>query len=241
MLPAQDLAAIVLTLQLASVSTLILLLIGTPLAWWLANTSLRCKPLLEAVIALPLVLPPTVLGFYLLLAFAPDTILGQSWLGLTGQQLAFSFNALVIGSVLYSLPFVVQPLQTGFSQIPASLLEAAATMGAGFKDQFISIIVPLSRRSFITAASLGFAHTVGEFGVVLMIGGNIPGQTQVLSIALYDKVENLQYAEAHWLAGGLVLFSLALLSLLYRQQKSPIGKITPRHSATLGLYKADKP
>ena len=215
MLPPQDIAAILLTLKLAAVTTVILLIIGTPLAWWLATTRTRSKPLLEAIVALPLVLPPTVLGFYLLIAFAPQSGFGKLWLSITGQPLAFSFNALVIGSVLYSLPFVVQPLQACFEQLPKKFLEAAATMGADFKDQFIAIIMPLSRRSFITAASLGFAHTVGEFGVVLMIGGNIPGETQVLSIALYDKVENLQYSEAHWLAGGLVIFSLLLLALIY--------------------------
>jgi molybdate transport system permease protein len=220
MLSPQDLAAIVLTLKLASVTTLILLVIGTPMAWWLANSKLRSKPVIEAIVALPLVLPPTVLGFYLLIAFAPQTLLGQYWFKLTGQQLAFSFNALVIGSVLYSLPFVVQPLQASFEQLPKTLLEAAATMGADFKDQFISIVFPLSKRSFITAASLGFAHTVGEFGVILMIGGNIPGETQVLSIALYDKVENLQYAQAHWLAGGLVVFSVMLLALIYNLNRS---------------------
>ncbi|MEE8056330.1 MAG: molybdate ABC transporter permease subunit [Pseudomonadales bacterium] len=226
MLPPQDLAAIVLTIKLAAVTTVILLLLGTPLAWWLANTRLRAKPLLEAIVALPLVLPPTVLGFYLLLAFAPDSLLGQLWIGITGQPLAFSFNALVIGSVLYSLPFVVQPLQTSFEQLPKTLLEAAATMGADAKDQFISIVMPLTQRSFITAASLGFAHTVGEFGVVLMIGGNIPGETQVLSIALYDKVENLQYNEAHWLAGGLVIFSLLLLALIYSFNRPSIVRKT---------------
>ncbi|MFA7555380.1 MAG: molybdate ABC transporter permease subunit [Spongiibacteraceae bacterium] len=224
MLPAQDLTAIVLTLKLAAVTTLILLIIGTPLAWWLANSRIRCKPLLEAVVALPLVLPPTVLGFYLLLAFAPDSPLGQLWFNMTGQQLAFSFQALVIGSVLYSLPFVVQPLQISFEQLPKTLLEAAATMGADVKDQFISIVIPLCRRGFITAASLGFAHTIGEFGIVLMIGGNIPGETQVISIALYDKVENLQYAEAHWLAGGLVVFSLLLLALIYRGNRGKLNQ-----------------
>ena len=221
-----DLDAILLTLKLAAVTTAILLLLGSPLAWWLANTRCRIKPALEAVVALPLVLPPTVIGFYLLLAFAPSSALGQFWLATTGDSLAFSFSALVIGSVLYSLPFVVQPLQASFEQLPKSLLEAAATMGASLKDQFFSIIMPLSKRSFITAASLGFAHTVGEFGVVLMIGGNIPGETQVLSITLYDKVENLQYTEAHWLAGGLVVFSLMLLATIYRfNRPAAIGSI----------------
>lgn len=216
MLAEQDWAALWLTLRLASTTTVWLLLIGTPLAWWLAHSHWRSKPLLEAVVALPLVLPPTVLGFYLLLAFAPDSLFGQFWLSATGQPLAFSFSALVIGSVLYSLPFVVQPLQAGFEQLPKGLLEAAATMGANRRDQFISVVLPLTRRSFIAAASLGFAHTIGEFGVVLMIGGNIPGQTQVLSIALYDHVESLQYGQAHQLAAGLVIFSLLLLSLLYK-------------------------
>lgn len=216
MLAEQDWLALWLTLRLASTTTVWLLVIGTPLAWWLAHSRWRGKPLLEAVIALPLVLPPTVLGFYLLLAFAPDSGFGQFWLTATGQPLAFSFSALVIGSVLYSLPFVVQPLQAGFEQLPKGLLEAAATMGANRRDQFISVVLPLTRRSFIAAASLGFAHTIGEFGVVLMIGGNIPGQTQVLSIALFDHVESLQYAQAHQLAAGLVIFSLLLLSLLYK-------------------------
>ncbi len=219
---AQDLTAILLTIKLASVTTIILLIIGTPLAWWLANTRFRGKPILEAIVALPLVLPPTVLGFYLLLTFAPNSPVGQLWLDLTGQQLAFSFSALVIGSTLYSLPFVVQPLQASFEQLPQALLEAAATMGADLKDQFTSIILPLTRRSFITAASLGFAHTIGEFGVVLMIGGNIPGETQVLSITLYDKVENLQYSQAHWLSAGLVIFSLALLALIYSLNRSSL-------------------
>jgi molybdate transport system permease protein len=224
MLPVQDLTAIVLTIKLAAVTTLILLAIGTPLAWWLANTRVKGKALFEAIVALPLVLPPTVLGFYLLLAFAPTSPFGQFWLGVTGQPLAFSFSALVIGSTLYSLPFVVQPLQASFEQLPQKLLEAAATMGASFVDQLIHLILPLCKRSFITAASLGFAHTVGEFGVVLMIGGNIPGETQVLSIALYDKVENLQYSEAHWLAAGLVVFSLILLAAIYNFNRPKLFK-----------------
>lgn len=216
MLAEQDCAALWLTLRLALTTTGWLLVIGTPLAWWLAHSRWRSKPLLEAIVALPLVLPPTVLGFYLLLAFAPDSPFGHFWLTATGQPLAFSFSALVIGSVLYSLPFVVQPLQAGFEQLPKGLLEAAATMGANRLDQFLSVVLPLTQRSFIAAASLGFAHTIGEFGVVLMIGGNIPGQTQVLSIALYDHVESLQYTQAHQLAAGLVIFSLLLLSLLYK-------------------------
>ncbi len=208
--------ALWLTLKLATVSTLWLLVLGTPLAWWLARRRSLATTLVETVVALPLVLPPTVLGFYLLIAFAPQSALGQSWQALTGQRLAFSFSALVIGSVLYSLPFVVQPLQAAFRQVPDSLLEAAATLGAGPLDRWRSVVLPLCRSSFIAAASLGFAHTVGEFGVVLMIGGNIPGETQVLSIALFDRVEALDFTAAHQLAAGLVLFSVVTLFLLYR-------------------------
>jgi len=197
-----------------------LLIVGTPPAWWLSRQRGNWSALVEALVAMPLILPPTVLGFYLLLMLAPDTGLGRLWQQLTGSQLAFSFSALVIGSVIYSLPFVVQPLQAAFQRVPGNLLQAAATLGARPLDQFISVVLPLSRRSFITAASLGFAHTVGEFGVVLMIGGNIPGETQVLSIALYDYVESLQFGEAHRLAAGLVVFSVALLFFLYRGNRS---------------------
>jgi len=218
-LSTTELDAIRLTLALAFITTLILLLIGTPLAWWLSRQKTRWPALVEAVVAMPLILPPTVLGFYLLLLFAPDNPLGRAWQALTGSQLAFSFSALVIGSVIYSLPFVVQPLQAAFLRVPEQLLQAAATLGASPLDQFRSVALPLCRRSFVTAASLGFAHTVGEFGVVLMIGGNIPGETQVLSIALYDYVESLQFAEAHRLAGGLVAFSLVTLVLLYRRDR----------------------
>ncbi|CAA0097629.1 molybdate ABC transporter permease subunit [Zhongshania aliphaticivorans] len=210
-----DWLAIVLTLKLAGLTTVILLVIGTPLAWWLANTRVRFKPILEAIIALPLVLPPTVLGFYLLIAFAPNSAVAQFWQYLTGDTLAFSFSALVIASVLYSLPFVVQPLQSGFQQLSKPLIETAASLGAGPADRFFSVILPLCRSNFLVASTLGFAHTVGEFGVVLMIGGNIPGQTQVLSIALYERVESLQYDTAHWLAGGLIAFSLLVLSFVY--------------------------
>lgn len=215
-LNSAELDAIYLTVALASVTTALLVLLGTPLAWWLSRQRGNLTAAIEALVAMPLILPPTVLGFYLLLLFAPDTAVGRAWEHLTGSQLAFSFSALVIGSVIYSLPFVVQPLQSAFQRIPQGLLQAAATLGASPLDRFRSIVIPLTRRTFLTAASLGFAHTVGEFGVVLMIGGNIPGETQVLSIALYDFVETLRFDEAHRLAGGLILFSLALLFFLYR-------------------------
>ncbi len=213
--PDADLAALAVTLRLAAVTTLILLLLGTPLAWWLARSRWRWRFLLEAVVALPLVLPPTVLGFYLLIALAPGGAIGGllEWLG--ARPLAFTFGGLVVGSVIYSLPFVVQPLQGAFAAIGRRPLEVAATLGASPLDRFFSVAVPLARSGFLTAAVLGFAHTVGEFGVVLMIGGNIPGETQVLSIAIYDHVESLEYGRAHWIAGGLLLFSFLLLLAVY--------------------------
>ena len=216
--------AVTLTLQLAATSTILLLLLGTPLALWLSRQRGTTGAFIEALVALPLVLPPTVLGFYLLLMLAPDALPGKVWAGVTGTQLAFSFPALVIGSVLYSMPFVVQPLQQAFSRVSQPLLDAAATLGANRRDQFFSVILPLSKRSIVVAAALGFAHTVGEFGVVLMIGGNIPGETQVLSIALYDHVEALDYDRAHRLAFGLVGFSLLLLFLLYRDRGWRLGR-----------------
>lgn len=210
-----DLSALSITLQLAGLATLILLLLGTPLAWWLAQSRWRFKFLIEAVVALPLVLPPTVLGFYLLIALGPNGPIGGLSQVLGGGSLAFSFTGLVIGSVFYSMPFVVQPLQNAFSAIGPRPLEVAATLRAGPLDRFFSVAVPLARSGFLTAAVLGFAHTVGEFGVVLMIGGNIPGETQVLSIAIYDHVEALEYGQAHWLSAGLLLMSFALLVLVY--------------------------
>lgn len=219
---AAEVDAIIITLALASVTTALLLLLGTPLAWWLSRRRGTIPALIEALVAVPLILPPTVLGFYLLLLLAPDTAIGRLWQQVTGSQLAFSFSALVIGSVVYSLPFVVQPLQAAFSRVPGSLLQAAATLGAPPLDQFRSVVLPLSRRSFVVAGSLGFAHTVGEFGVILMIGGNIPGETRVLSVAIYDYVESLQFAEAHRLAAGLLLFSLCLLFLLYRGNRDSV-------------------
>ncbi len=224
-LSSPELDAIYLTLALAAITTVLLLVLGTPLAWWLSRQRSQWPALIEAVVAMPLILPPTVLGFYLLLLFAPDTALGRAWEQVTGTRLAFSFSALVIGSVIYSLPFVVQPLQAAFQRVPATLLDAAATLGASPLDQFRSIVLPLSRRSFVTAASLGFAHTVGEFGVVLMIGGNIPGETRVLSVALYDYVESLRFDEAHRLAAGLVAFSIVMLFLLYRRDRRDAWRV----------------
>lgn len=210
-----DILALTTTLKMAALTTIILLLLGTPLAWYLAKWQSKWKVIFEAVVALPLVLPPTVLGFYLLLAFSPGSLPGQLWQSATGNQLAFSFSAIVIGSVLYSLPFVVQPLQKAFEQLGDHHLEAAAMLGAGPIDRFFSIVLPLTKASFITATALGFAHTVGEFGVVLMIGGNIPGETRVLSIALFDHVEAFNYANAHILSAGLLIASLLLLSMVY--------------------------
>ena len=215
MLSEYDLSALVITLKLAGLTTLILLLLGTPLAWWMARTQYRFKFILEAVIALPLVLPPTVLGFYLLIALGPHGPVGglMEWMG--GQSLAFTFTGLVIGSVFYSMPFVVQPLQAAFTAIGHRPLEVASTLRASPIDRFFSVVIPLARPGFLTAAVLGFAHTVGEFGVVLMIGGNIPGETQVLSIAIYDHVESLEYTSAHWLSGGLLLLSFLMLITVY--------------------------
>ena len=210
-----DITALSITLQLALTSTLLLILLGTPIAWWLARSTSVLKTLIEPIIALPIVLPPTVLGFYLLLAFAPDGIIGYWWLLATDKGLAFTFSALVIGSIIYSLPFYVQPLQVAFETIEQSLLDAAATLGATPLYRFRSVVVPLSSRGFITAICLAFAHTIGEFGIVLMIGGNIPGETRVLSIALFDHVESLEYAQAHVLALGLLAFSFVLLMLVY--------------------------
>lgn len=210
-----DFLALMTTLKLAAITTFILLLIGTPLAWYLAKMQSRFKVVIEAIVALPLVLPPTVLGFYLLIAFSPQHLPGQLWQQATGQQLAFSFSAIVIGSVLYSMPFVVQPLQKAFEQLGEPILEAGAMLGASSLDRFFNIVLPITRASFITAASLGFAHTVGEFGVILMIGGNIPGETRVLSIALFDHVEAYDYAKAHLLAISLLVASMMLLAAIY--------------------------
>ncbi|MDO9315387.1 MAG: molybdate ABC transporter permease subunit [Burkholderiaceae bacterium] len=207
--------AIRLTAELAALTTALLLIVGTPIAWWLARTHSRLKPVWSAVVAMPIVLPPSVLGFYLLLLMGPFGPVGQftQWLGI--GRLPFTFGGLVVASVLYSMPFVVQPLQQAFEAIPERTLEAAATLRASPLDRFFSVALPLARPGFVTASVLGFAHTVGEFGVVLMIGGNIPGQTRVLSVAIYDHVEAGEFSEAHRLAAGMVAFAMIVLVTLY--------------------------
>ena len=223
MLTGADYSAIGLTLKLASLTTVILLLIGTPIALWLSRTRSWLRGPVGAVVALPLVLPPTVIGFYLLLALGPNGWIGQftQFLGL--GTLTFSFSGLVIGSVIYSMPFVVQPLQNAFSAIGSRPLEVAATLRAGPWDTFFSVILPLARPGFITAAILGFAHTVGEFGVVLMIGGNIPDKTRVVSVQIYDHVEALEYSQAHWLAAAMLVFSFLVLLALYSSRRTRAG------------------
>jgi molybdate transport system permease protein len=218
---SDTLLATAVSLGLATITTVLLLLVSPPLAWWLARTRSRARSLVEALVALPLVLPPTVIGFYLLLAMAPDGFLGAGWHAATGQALAFSFSGLVIGSLLYSLPFVVQPLSASFRTVDPGLLEAAAALGADPRRRFLTLVLPMHRRALLAAAVLGFAHTVGEFGIVLMIGGNIPGETRVLSIALFDQVEAMRYADAHVTAGLLVAFAIATLVLVYRLQANP--------------------
>jgi molybdate transport system permease protein len=215
MLADDDLTALWLTFRVAALSTVILLMLGTPLAWWLTRTRLRWKAVCNALVALPLVLPPTVLGFYLLMLLGPHGPVGRLTTELGWGTLAFSFSGLVVASVLYSLPFAVQPLQTAFAAIGRRPLEAAATLRAGPWDTFFHVVVPLAKPGFLAAAILGFAHTVGEFGVVLMIGGNIPGQTRVVSVQIYNHVEALEYGQAHWLAGGLLAFSFAVLIVMY--------------------------
>ena len=219
MLSSSDIAALWLTLELASLTTAILLLIGTPLAWWLTRTRWRFKFVVEALVALPLVLPPTVLGFYLLITLSPGGVIGGTLNALGLPALSFTFAGLVVGSVIYSLPFVVQPLQHAFTHIGSRPLEVAATLGASPLDRFFSVVLPLARRGYITGAVLGFAHTLGEFGVVLMIGGNIPGKTQLASMAIYDHVEAVEYAQAHWLSACLLLLSLVLLIGVYAMNR----------------------
>ena len=219
----EDWSAVRLTAQLAALTTLLLLIIGTPIGWWLARTRSRFKPLVASVVTLPLVLPPTVLGFYLLLLMGPQGPIGQLTQALGLGRLPFTFAGLVVASVIYSMPFVVQPLQQAFEAIPERTLEAAATLRAGPWDRFFSVVLPLARPGFMTASVLGFAHTVGEFGVVLMIGGNIPGVTRVLSVAIYGHVEALEFEAAHRLAGGMVVFAMVVLVALYMLSR-PTGR-----------------
>lgn len=214
-LSKNDLDAILLTLELASLTTVLLLIIGTPIALWLARTDSWLKRPVGAIVALPLVLPPTVLGFYLLITMGPHGPVGRLTEALGLGLLPFTFPGLVIASVFYSLPFVVQPIQNAFEAIGERPLEAAATLRAGPWDAFWSVAVPMAKPGFLSGAILGFAHTVGEFGIVLMIGGNIPDKTRVVSVQIYDHVEALEYAEAHWLAGGMVAFSFLVLLALY--------------------------
>jgi molybdate transport system permease protein len=225
-----DITAILLTLRLATTVTLVLLIIGTPIAWWLARTHSWMKGPVGALVALPLVLPPTVLGFYLLIAMGPNGPVGQLTQSLGLGTLPFTYWGLVVGSVFYSLPFVVQPLQNAFEALGDRPLEVAATLRAGPLDRFFTVAVPLARQGFITAAVLGFAHTVGEFGVVLMIGGNIPGETRVVSVQIYDHVEALEYGQAHWLSAAMVLFSFLVLLIVYGFQQR-----TQRQAMRFGL------
>ncbi|WP_100638017.1 molybdate ABC transporter permease subunit [Marinobacter salexigens] len=204
-----------LTLKLAGLTTALLLVVGTPIAWWLARTKHWLRQPISAIVALPLVLPPTVLGFYLLVLMGPKGMVGQITEQLGLGLLPFTFEGLVIASIIYSLPFTVQPLQNAFGSINQQLLEVASTLRASPRDRFFSIVIPLARPGFLTASVLTFAHTIGEFGVVLMIGGNIPGETKVLSVAIYDHVESLEYTQAHWLSAGMVVFSFVVLVTLY--------------------------
>lgn len=213
-----------LTLELAGITTALLLVVGTPLAWWLANTRCRCRDWIGAIVALPLVLPPTVLGFYLLLLLGPSGPIGTLTQALGLGTLAFSFPGLVLGSVLYSMPFVVQPVRNAFEASGPRPMEVAATLRASPLGAFFSVALPLARPGLLTGAVLGFAHTVGEFGVVLMIGGNIPGETKVLSVAIYDHVESLEWAQAHWLAGGMLVFSFLVVWAMYRLEHRLGGK-----------------
>ena len=225
MLSPAEWSAVRLTAELAGLTTVLLLLVGTPMAWWLARTSSPAKPVWAALVAMPLVLPPTVIGFYLLLLMGPQGPVGQLTQSLGLGRLPFTFAGLVVASVIYSLPFVVQPLQQAFEAVPERTMEAAATLRASPWDRFFSVAVPLARPGFVTASVLGFAHTVGEFGVVLMIGGNIPDKTRVVSVAIYDHVEALEYAQAHWLSAGMLAFSFVVLLALYGRRGNAGGGV----------------
>ena len=225
-MPEVELGPVWLSLQLAAVTVLVLLVVATPLAWWLAFTHSRARTIVEAVVAMPLVLPPTVLGFYLLVLLGPAGLIGGPWLSITDTTLTFSFAGLVLASVIYSFPFTIQPLQAAFEGIGRAPLEAAATLGAGPFDRFWNVASPLALRGYVSAVVLTFAHTLGEFGVVLMVGGNIPGRTKVISIAIYEHVETLEYAQAHVLSAGLLVFSfIVLLSVYVLNRRMPLVRV----------------
>jgi molybdate transport system permease protein len=225
-MPEVELGPVWLSLQLATVTVIVLLLVATPLAWWLAFTRSRARTIVEAVVAMPLVLPPTVLGFYLLVLLGPAGPIGSAWISVTDSTLTFSFVGLVVASAIYSFPFTVQPLQAAFESVGRSPLEAAATLGAAPFDRFWHVAYPLALRGYVSAIVLTFAHTLGEFGVVLMVGGNIPGRTKVISIAIYEHVETLDYAQAHVLAAGLLVFSfIVLLSVYTLNRRMPLVRI----------------
>ena len=225
-MPELELGPVWLSLQLATVTVLVLLVVATPLAWWLAFTRSRARTIIEAVVAMPLVLPPTVLGFYMLILLGPAGWIGGAWLSLTDTTLTFSFTGLVVASAIYSFPFTVQPLQAAFEGVGRSPLEAAATLGASPLDRFWHVASPLALRGYVSAVVLTFAHTLGEFGVVLMVGGNIPGSTKVISIAIYEHVETLDYAQAHVLAAGLLLFSFIVLFSVYAlNRRMPLVRV----------------
>lgn len=225
MISPEDLEALWLTIQLAFAVTVLLLMLSTPIAWWLSRTSSPLKPWIEATVALPLILPPSVLGFYLLMAMGPEGPLGRLTQGLGLGLLPFTFQGLVLTSVIYSLPFVVQPLTASFESIPSRLLEAAATLRACPFDRFIHVVLPLSRAGFLSSAVLGFAHTMGEFGVVLMIGGNIEGETRLASIQIFDHVEALEYDKAHGLSAILLFFSFVSLLMIFRLNRVRQGSV----------------
>ena len=225
-MPELELGPVWLSLQLATVTVLVLLVVATPLAWWLAFTRSRARTIIEAVVAMPLVLPPTVLGFYMLILLGPAGWVGGAWLSVTDTTLTFSFTGLVVASVIYSFPFTVQPLQAAFEGVGRSPLEAAATLGASPLDRFWHVASPLALRGYVSAVVLTFAHTLGEFGVVLMVGGNIPGSTKVISIAIYEHVETLDYAQAHVLSAGLLLFSFIVLFSVYTlNRRMPLVRV----------------
>jgi molybdate transport system permease protein len=225
-MPELELGPVWLSLQLATVTVVVLLIVATPLAWWLAFTRNRARSVVEAIVAMPLVLPPTVLGFYLLVLLGPAGVVGSAWLSLTDTTLTFSFVGLVIASVIYSFPFTVQPLQAAFEGIGRAPLEAAATLGAAPLDRFWTVASPLALRGYVSAVVLTFAHTLGEFGVVLMVGGNIPGSTKVISIAIFEHVETLEYAQAHVLAAGLLAFSFVVLVGVYTlNRRMPLVRV----------------